>query len=320
MDRRLRNVNIGAAALHGTLLISLLAYKWLAETPRTSVDLLDEGATSRDPGKTCSCWPDVGIKTIGVTFDILWALVVFTVVTILAHVVYATDAFGTGAYSASIKSGVNFFRWIEYGMSASTMLAILAVLSGIRNFPYLVVLIIATAALMLQGYFGELAISNGGSIGARLIPMGVGWALLAAVTFAIVWKWFRSVEEAKDIARTCQENSNTGSGDTSTSDSIGTPPKAIEHLIWVIVALFSSFGVVNLVQVIHSFLTSSAVVVKNFAVYELTYIALSFVSKATLVIYCMGSVFGGELVWLQGHGCADANGPCIPFIPEEGSE
>ena len=84
--------------------------------------------------------------------DLFWLTAAFTAVTALAHLAYATNGFGTGFYLKSIKNGSNPLRWLEYGVSASCMAVILAVLSGIRLRNYIIIIFLATFAQMLQGY------------------------------------------------------------------------------------------------------------------------------------------------------------------------
>ena len=55
---------------------------------------------------------------------------------------------------------------------------------------------------------------------------------------------------------------------------------------------------------VHSFVGNAKI---NFKSYELCYIILSFLAKATLIIWCMSSVFKGGLQWLIGEGCADSS-------------
>ena len=112
--------------------------------------------------------------------------------------------------------------------------------------------------------------------------------------------------QKKAASRESVESVESESSVSTSSDDVRAAPAAIKYLIWFVVAFFVSFGLVNAIRLFSSFRTTP-----DFAVYELTYVALSFVSKAFLTIYVMAGVFGGELAWLQGLGSSDEPPRCI---------
>ena len=180
----LTRVNYAAFALHLLLLLSFVVYRFVKKPKKTSVVLTQETlAPPRPPAAECKCCPEEAVESLGATFDIFWAIAAFCAITAAAHLVYATDAFGV--YSTAIAGGSNFIRWIECGITASLMLGIVAVLSGIRNLEKLLLLMAANAAVMLQGFYVEKAIFEKASLFEKILPLLVGWAL-----FLFSTSWF----------------------------------------------------------------------------------------------------------------------------------
>jgi hypothetical protein len=306
-DKTLIRANYGAVLLHTALLGALIFYYFYTDPKKTSVFLLEETGSVENVDK-CRCWPVKGYKTTESEIDLFWMTVAFTVITILAHVFYSVNA--SNVYLNAVGSGKNAYRWIEYAGSASTMLCILALLAGVRDRNMFVVMFVITFVQMLQGYVIETAVVNNGTVTDKLIPLICGWAL--SVSWYVIYKrWYDEIDLGLRTFDYCVENDETALDDTQPASV--KPPRFIVHLINVVFVLFSSFGVVNLIYVIHSFLGDAVASYRN---YELAYIGLSFIAKATLIIWCMSSVFGGELQWLQNRGSAD-EWECVPFENDE---
>jgi hypothetical protein len=313
-DKTLLRANYGAALLHTILLAALIFYYFSTDPKKTTVSLLEE-AESFDNVDSCKCWPFQGYRTTESKVDIFWMTVSFTIITILAHVFYSVNA--SNVYIKTVDSGKNPFRWVEYAGSASTMLCILALLAGVRDRNMFVVMFVITFVQMLQGYVIENAVVNKGSVIDKLIPLISGWALCVS-WYVIYNRWYGGLTFLIDNNDACNET--TQSDSESSPDAVGEdrektgkPPGFIIHLINVVFVLFSSFGIINLIYLIHSFFGDA---VGSYRKYELAYISLSFVAKATLIIWCMSSVFGGELIWLQNPGNADGVG-CVPFVIDD---
>ena len=135
------------------------------------------------------------------------------------------------------------------------------------------------------------------------MPLVAGWVLLVGTWYVIYDQWYRALSYAFENLDYCNA--------ISEDDDYPKPPDFIKHLINVVFVFLSSFGFVNLAYVIHSFYGNAKI---NYKSYELCYIILSFVAKATLILWCMSSVFKGGLAWLKGNGCADSdNGECVTY-------
>ena len=73
-------------------------------------------------------------KQLVINGDFLKASVLLTfVLTCFAHVYYYTDGFKTGAYSNQLSQGKNDFRLLEYSITATFMILVLASISGVKN-------------------------------------------------------------------------------------------------------------------------------------------------------------------------------------------
>ena len=59
-------------------------------------------------------------------------------------------------YDASLERGVNPFRWLEYSLSASLMVVLIAMLTGVADYAALLALFGVNAAMILFGWLMEL--------------------------------------------------------------------------------------------------------------------------------------------------------------------
>ncbi len=71
-----------------------------------------------------------------------------------AHLYIAT--IGKDKYVAGLKKGINRVRWYEYSASASLMIVLIAMLSGIFNIVALIGLFVITALMNLLGLVMEV--------------------------------------------------------------------------------------------------------------------------------------------------------------------
>jgi hypothetical protein len=185
-------------------------------------------------------------------------------VTALAHLLYATDFFGKGWYSNALTKGWNPFRWIEYGISASLMVAIIAPFSGQRDASSVGLIVAANAAMQGQGFLVERAlIAQGGpDLTSAYFATLVGWLLLVAAWASILRAFFNTLNDV---------------------NKLGTfkLPSWLWGIGVVQAAFFSSFGFVQLAQ-LRDAAKSSGDVASNFLRFEKSYLVLSFLAKASL--------------------------------------
>lgn len=291
----LRSINLLAALCHLLLLIYLCI---TAETEDidANVTLLRPYNYWKNSTDRCGYWPLVGTAASS-QLNLFTLLVFFTVVTVLAHFFYA---FYDG-YIEMVKEGLNPFRWLEYSLSASAMIVILAVLASIRWVSTILLIFFTTFAQMIFGYIVEFGLVNGDNTMVA-IGMLTGWCLYVIVWGVIIGSFYTTIGDSEDNVDFCQ-----GPGINFTPNRFqnrGGMPEEIKHLIWAVCGFFGSFGVNNLVQVYKGIKNDASY---NFAIFEFVYIILSLSCKSLLIIWCGSSIFLGKLRWLQGCPTGEAD-------------
>lgn len=210
------------------------------------------------------------LKPVG-TFDVYPAILAFFGITAVAHLFYATDAFGFGWYSKAISEGWNPFRWIEYGLSASIMTMLIGSADGTRDIITLSMLAIVTFALQLQGLSMEamlkFAAGPGGSLNNEAIMANTisAWILFIGIFIVILYTFATTILDVKNEY-----------------DPQQYPDAKVPTWLWFIgpvqLVFYALFGLVQLKQ-IYDFKRGRAV---PYIKYEQAYIMLSFVSKIAL--------------------------------------
>jgi Heliorhodopsin len=85
---------------------------------------------------------------------IAWAVAMFLFISAIAHLVIASPtAFPT--YERMLLNGRNYYRWVEYSLSASLMAVLIALLSGISDAAALIAIFGVNAAMILFGLLQE---------------------------------------------------------------------------------------------------------------------------------------------------------------------
>lgn len=82
------------------------------------------------------------------------AIAVFLALAALDHLITAT--IGRGTYERDLRRGINRFRWIEYSFSASIMIVLICLYSGITGIAALIAVVGANVAMILFGWLQEL--------------------------------------------------------------------------------------------------------------------------------------------------------------------
>lgn len=83
-----------------------------------------------------------------------WLIASFLFMSALAHIIIAT-VYRRG-YEKNLKKGMNKARWLEYAVSASTMMVAIAALSGMFDFSSLMMLFALVAGMNLMGLVMEV--------------------------------------------------------------------------------------------------------------------------------------------------------------------
>jgi hypothetical protein len=83
-----------------------------------------------------------------------WATALFLVLAALDHLVTATVA--RDRYESDLRRGINRFRWVEYSFSATLMVTLISMYSGITGIAALIAVAGANVAMILFGWVQEL--------------------------------------------------------------------------------------------------------------------------------------------------------------------
>lgn len=117
------------------------------------------------------------------------AIAAFLVLASLDHLLTATVLRGT--YERDLRRGINRFRWVEYSFSATIMVVLIALYSGIVDMAALIGIIGANVAMILFGWLQESANPPGsttrtmkpfwfGCIAGATPWVAIGYNLIAA--------------------------------------------------------------------------------------------------------------------------------------------
>ena len=141
---KLRSWNRGLVLLHGG---QAIAMAYLAKDFRVPVDVsfltFNEATESLDTAS----------RTIA-DVPLAWILIAFLAMSAVAHAIIAGPWFNN--YVSDLKQGINRARWIEYGVSASTMMVAIALLVGINSLALLVSIFMFTLLMNWTGYTMEM--------------------------------------------------------------------------------------------------------------------------------------------------------------------
>ena len=165
----LRRTNIIAGIFHLLQMIAVLALSSDFSLPITAKYM------SGPPGSTYA-EPVVLFDTpIGLTVGIFLGL------SALAHFIVASPKFFP-RYSAGLAQKRNYFRWVEYSISSSVMIVLIAQVTGVSEISAIISIFGVNASMILFGWLQEKyeQPGNGG-----WLPFIVPWIALLFHVFAI---------------------------------------------------------------------------------------------------------------------------------------
>lgn len=255
----LKTLNWLAAFANGAITIGLIIYFLVKKgdiTFNTDLYTFHINLNADDPANSVL----TASKTWSVTGTLMKVLViVYFVFTTFFHVLYATNCFGTGAYQRAILNQNNYFRWIEYAISSTIMTFLIAIISGVKGFDTVILLLFANVAMILCGQIVEAA-SGPNAKQIRIVATVVGWTLLAGIVFTFFYSFFNALQDGK--------NNNFDI------------PTWVYLVIFPLVIWYASFGIVSILQ---AFVGKHNV--EQYMKYEKWYILLSFLSKINLGLF-----------------------------------
>lgn len=122
------------------------------------------------------------------TFNFVYLIVAFFLMSSVAHLAIATVY--RKKYEKNLKLGINKARWIEYSVSASTMMVAIAILSGVYDLSTLVLMFSLTAGMNLMGLVME--VWNQGSEKINWLSYWIGCFLGIMPWFVYVYYLYAS--------------------------------------------------------------------------------------------------------------------------------
>lgn len=123
-------------------------------------------------------------------------VIVYFAFTVFFHTFYATDAFGTGAYTRAIANRNNYFRWIEYAISSTIMTFLIAITSGVKMLDTIILLLVMNVGMILCGQIIETA-SGVNAFNIKVIATLIGWILLFGIIAILFRNFFNILANAK---------------------------------------------------------------------------------------------------------------------------
>ncbi|MGZ8785645.1 MAG: heliorhodopsin HeR [Acidimicrobiia bacterium] len=241
--RRLRTWNWVMGALHAVQGAAVVALATDFTLPVTAA--FPEGP----PGTP------VGAESTLFDISIAWGVAAFLFLSAFFHFLIASVA--AGRYRDQLSRGQNHFRWIEYALSSSVMIVLIAMLPGITNIAALIALFGVNAGMIFFGSVQERYEEPGGS----LWPFWMGSALGIVPWIAIGLYLASPGSEAQ-------------------------PPGFVYGIFFSLFVFFNSFALTQWAQY------KQVRRWKNYLTGERTYILLSLLAKSALA----WQVFAGTLV------------------------
>ena len=172
----LRRINLIAGFLHLAQMIVVLALSNDFALPVNATYM------SGPPGTTFAPPVLLFSTPVGLT------VAVFLGLSALAHFIVASPQF-FGRYSAGLAAQRNYFRWVEYSISSSVMIVLIAQVTGVADITALISIFGVNAAMILFGWLQE-KYENPGSGGWLPFIFGciagaVPWLALLFYVFSI---------------------------------------------------------------------------------------------------------------------------------------
>lgn len=142
--------NVGLGTLHAVQGIAIILLAGVSKLPVTTNYLTNDTLAAQAAGHV------VLVPATRHLFDVNLAYLVaaFFFMSAFAHFIIATRYRKT--YEADLKKGINKARWIEYGISASTMMVAIALLTGVYDISSLGMIFGLILVMNLMGLVMEI--------------------------------------------------------------------------------------------------------------------------------------------------------------------
>jgi Heliorhodopsin len=170
---RLRPYNLAAGGLHLAQAVAILVLANAFALPVQATYM------TGPPG------PTVGRQAVTL-FDLgfAWAIAAFFALSALAH--FGVAGPGWGSYQTELLRGRNPYRWLEYSLSSSIMIVLIAMLVGINDIAALVALVGVNASMIGFGWMQERYERPGAGLGPFWIGCVAGIVPWIAIAIYLV--------------------------------------------------------------------------------------------------------------------------------------
>ncbi len=148
---RLRRLNLIAGVFHLVQMVLILVLATDFTLPITVA------YTEGPPGTPPS--PQVDLVNV----SIAWGVAAFFGLSALFHFLVASPLFYR-RYVAGLLDKHNYFRWVEYSLSSSIMIALIALITGINNVGAIIAIFGVNASMILFGWLQEKYVQPGGGL------------------------------------------------------------------------------------------------------------------------------------------------------------
>ena len=158
---KLRRTNIALAVLHAGQAIAMIALSKSRSLPVT-------GAFSTGPPGR----PErpVVLETL-FSYRLGWGVALFMILSAVFHAIVASG-WGFARYQRELAAERNRFRWVEYALSSSVMIVLIAGITGMTDVAALIALFGLNASMILFGWLMEITSPRGAN--ARWTPFIFG--------------------------------------------------------------------------------------------------------------------------------------------------
>ena len=141
---KLRKLNLWMAFAHGAQALLLLVLSSDFSRAITSDYLIFDEATETLVSSSRELFE----------FPFVWGVAAFSLLSMVFHLLIATVFYKN--YVKGLKKGINKYRWFEYSLSASLMIVLIAILTGIFDLSTLLLMFGVTAIMNLMGLVMEV--------------------------------------------------------------------------------------------------------------------------------------------------------------------
>lgn len=214
------------------------------------------------------------ISSQGSVVNIKWVqgmLCIFFFITGAFHLFYAySESYGgeSGLYRTAITNKNNYFRWIEYSITSTLMLYVIALISGIKDSNIYITLAMNNVAMIYMGQLIETMVQDQNNPYLWIIPTVISWGLLISEWAVIIRDFQRRISKVSTFINSNQNSSLTNNASI---------PSWIQYTIYILAFFFICFGFISL---------AGCLFYKDqYDSIEYAYIIASFIAKATLGVF-----------------------------------